>query len=194
MDRFRMNTGSATDTNMGNSGRIGWRMSYALLCFLFLLAGASLAGQLPGNRWELLAIVYPPDREILIEMGGGEKTLTVKGFCKVRAKKDATSLEIEVKGLAAPGEIGWSGKQYVLWAFDRDKRAVNLGLVPLNSKSAKWSLSVPFRAFGLLVTAEQDPKATTPSTAVAMEGLLPTNPDLVVPIYRLEIGLAPAGS
>ena len=41
-----------------------------------------------------------------------------------------------------------------------------------------------------MVTAEQDPKASTPSEAVAMESLLPVDPDIVVPIYRVEVALA----
>ena len=162
-----------------------------VLSFYFLLPPAlTRAGQLPGNRWDLLAISYPPDRDVTISLGGGEKTLTAAGTCKVRAKKESASFEIEIRDLSPAAEAGWTGRQYVLWAIDRDKRAVNLGVVPQRGKSAKWSLQVPFRAFGLLVTAEQDPKATAPGTAVALESLLPTNPDLVVPVYRVEVALA----
>ncbi len=66
---------------------------------------------------------------------------------------------------------------------------MNLGAVPHHGKSAKWSVQVPFRAFGLLVTAERDPKASAPSANVAMESLLPTDPDLVVPVYRVQVVL-----
>jgi hypothetical protein len=191
MDRSTKHAATATKPRTRSAGRLGWRLVSSFLLGLSLLPGASRAGQLPGNRWDLLAIVYPPDRDVGIEFGGGEKTLTSKGLAKVKAKKDSASLEIEVKGLPAPGEIGWTGRQYVLWAFDREKRAVNLGQVPLRSKSSKWSVSVPFRAFGLLVTAEKDSKATAPSAAVALESLLPTDPDLVVPLYRVELELAP---
>lgn len=160
------------------------------LCF-FLLGGASRAGQLPGNRWNLLAISYPPDRDIVVSLGGAERTLTTTGTCKVRAKKDSASFDIEIKDLPAAAQADWTGRQYVLWAIDREKRTLNLGPVPLRGKSTKWSVQVPFRAFGLLVTAEQNPKAAAPSTAVAVESLLPADPDLVVPVYRIEVALVP---
>lgn len=156
---------------------------------LSVLAGVSRAGQLPGNRWDLLAIAYPPGRDISVYLGGAEKTLTASGTCKVKAKKNAASFEIEVKNLPSTETAGWTGRQYVLWAIDNEKRAVNLGVVPQHGKSAKWSVEVPFRAFGLLVTAERDPKAAAPGPDVAMESLLPTNPNLVVPVYRVEVAL-----
>src|SRR3990172_5611846 len=76
-----------------------WPLVLTFLLFWFLLAAPSPAGQLPGNRWDLLAIVYPPDLNLLVELGGGEKTLRSKGTCKVRAKKEAASVDIEVKDL-----------------------------------------------------------------------------------------------
>ena len=163
--------------------------------WFFLLPAARLpAGQLPDNHWEVLTIVYPPDRDLLVALGGAEKTLTSKGTCKVKWRKDAAALEIVIRNLPSVGEVGWAGRQYVLWAVDREKRTLNLGLVPVRGKDAKWELQAPFRVFGLLVTAEQDPKATAPSAAVAIESLLPTNPDLVVPVYRVDLALVPPKS
>jgi len=153
-----------------------------------------LAGQLPGNHWELLAISYPPDRKVSVSLGGGEKTLTSKGSCKVKWRKDSAEMEIEVKNLPAAAEVGWPGRQYVLWAVDREKRAVNLGVVPLRSKDAKWAAQVPFRVFGLLVTAEEDPKATVPGAQVALESLLPTDADLIIPVFRVDVALTPPPS
>jgi hypothetical protein len=166
------------------------RVLSALLLCGFLLSSWSRAGQLPGNRWDLLAIAYPPGREIAVNLGGAEKTLTSSGAFKVKAKADSSALEIEIKNLPSPGEVGWTGRQYVLWALDREKRVMNLGLVPVRGKGGKWSVQIPFRVFGLMVTAEQDPKAPAPSEAVAMESLLPIDPDIVVPVYRVEVALA----
>ena len=163
--------------------------SALFLCYV-VLSSWSQAGQLPGNRWDLLAIAYPPGREIAVNLGGAEKTLASTGAFKVKAKADSSSLEIEIKNLPAPGEVGWTGKQYVLWALDREKRVMNMGLVPVRGKGGKWSVQIPFRVFGLMVTAEQDAKSSAPSEAVAMESLLPIDPDIVVPIYRVEVALA----
>ena len=166
-------------------------VSALMFCYL-LLSSWSSAGQLPGNRWDLLAIAYPPGREVSVNLGGAEKTLSSTGAFRVKAKADSSTLEIEIKNLPAPDEVGWTGRQYVLWALDREKRVMNMGLVPVHGKNGKWSLQIPFRVFGLMVTAEQDPKATAPSDAVAMESLLPIDPDIVVPVYRVEVALTQA--
>ena len=159
-----------------------------------LLAALSFevsAGPLPDGRWDLLTISYPADRDVEIGLGGSDKTLTAKGTCRVKWQKGTASLAIEIRDLSSPAEAGWANQQYVLWAFDQQKHAINLGVVPLRGKSAKWSVQMPARAFGLLVTAEQDPKTSVPSPAVAMESLLPTDPDLVLPAYRVVVDLGP---
>jgi hypothetical protein len=45
------------------------RVFSALFLCYFLLSSWSQAGQLPGNRWDLLAIAYPPGREIEVSLG-----------------------------------------------------------------------------------------------------------------------------
>ncbi|HWP85332.1 MAG TPA: hypothetical protein VNN17_09095 [Terriglobia bacterium] len=149
------------------------------------------AERLPNNAWQLLAVGYPEDREVEVRLGGAEKTLIAKGRGKVRWKNGTSTVELRLEDLSGPEEVGWTGRQYILWAVDHEKRIVNLGRVPLNSHEAKWRLQVPFRIFGLLVTAETDPQAATPSVHVALESLLPTNPTLVVPAFRVPLALAP---
>ena len=157
---------------------------------VYLLALPFLrAGELPNQLWEVLVVSYPPDRTVSVTLGGGEKTLTSKGICEVRWRDDVAAVAVEVENLPAPHEIGWPGRQYVLWAVDSEKRMLNLGVVPLAKNEAKWRLQVPFRTFGLLVTAESDPQADAPSAAVVLESLLPTNPSLVVPVLRVEVPL-----
>ncbi len=167
---------------------------FVFLCF-FLLGAASLpAGKLPGDHWELLTVAYPPDRDVSVVLGGAEKTLTSKGICMVKWQNGSASLEIKVENLPAASEIDWAGRQYILWAIDSETRSVNLGPVPLNKKDAKWTGQAPFRVFGLLVTAEQNPSAEAPSGAVVMESLLPTDPRLVLPVLRVDVALVPAQS
>lgn len=160
---------------------------------LFLLVSAKVtAGKLPNNQWQLLAVAYPPDRSISVLLGGAERTLSSKGICAVKWQDQSAQMEIAVENLPPPAEVGWSGQQYILWAIDSEKRTVNLGLVPLNNKEAKWKVQVPFRVFGLLVTAERTPEAQTPSPAVVLESLLPTDTKLVVPVFRIKVDLAQA--
>ena len=166
----------------------GWKL--ILLCFCLVVAAGLRAGQLPGGQWELLVIAYPPDRTVSVILGGAEKTLTSRGICEVKWQDKAAAMEIQIENVPSAQELGWPGQQYVLWAIDPEKRAVNLGLVPLSKKNAKWKVQVPIRVFGLLVTAEKNPKAEAPSTAVVLESLLPSDRYLVVPVMRLTIALA----
>ena len=166
-------------------------LAFVCLCSSLLITARLPAGQLPDHHWELLAVAYPPDRDVSVMLGGAERTLTSKGICKVKWRDETASMEIKLEDLPAASEIGWDGRQYVLWAIDSEKRKLNLGLVPLQGNGAKWKVQVPFRVFGLLVTAEENPQAETPSAAVVLESLLPTNPRLVVPVFRVDVALIP---
>ena len=115
-------------------------------------------------------------------------------FGKLSRLPYAAQLEIAIEDLPPAEKLGWPGQQYVLWAVDTDQRILNLGPVPLRGQGAKWKVQIPSRAFGLLVTAEKNPKAEAPSTAVVLESLLPTDPFLVVPVLRLDVSLVPPNS
>ena len=177
---------------MQRAGRLPRAAVVASLLWSILLSPGSLrAERQSGQGWELLAVAYPADREVVVELGGAARTLAAKGLAKVKWHDKAAAMELEIEGLPAPAEAGFAGTQYVLWAVDNDKRAVNLGLVPGSGKQAKWKLQGPFRIFGLLVTAEKNPQASAPSNDVALESLLPTDPNLVVPVFRVDLQLAP---
>jgi hypothetical protein len=175
-------------------GAPGWLQISVIAASLFAILICSLALRaepLTADGWELLAIGYPDGRDVTVVLGGGAKTLTAKGLCKVKWRKDAAALELELDGLPAPADAGWAGAQYVLWAIDNENRILNLGLVPTKGKEAKWKMPVPLRIFGLLVTAEKNPQSTSPSADVVLESLLPTDPNLVVPVFRVTVTLTP---
>ena len=156
-----------------------------------LVPGELIAGVLPNNEWELLIISYPPDRDVSVTLGGGPRTLTSRGLSKIKYENEAATMEIEVVNLPSSQTIGWPGTQYVLWAIDEERRAMNLGPIPGSGDGAKWNVRVPFRVFGLLVTAEKNAQAETPSTAVVLESLLPTDRYLVIPVFRVNVDLTP---
>jgi len=176
--------------------RQGLRIAAAAVAGLLLWMGASSppqvrAERLPDNGWRLLAVAFPDDRDVELAMGGAERTLTSKGLAKVNWENNVASVELNLEGLPGPAEAGWTAAQYVLWAVDNEKRTMNLGPVPASGSKAELSVQVPFRIFGLLVTAEKNPQTSSPSTAVALESLLPTDPRLVVPVFRVNLTLAP---
>jgi hypothetical protein len=169
-----------------------WLMATALLAVLVLVSSGEMrAGVLPNDHWELLVIAYPPDRDVEIALGGAARTLTSRGRSAVKYQDDGAAMEIELTNLPSAQEAGLPGTQYVLWAVDQEKRATNLGVVPWSDGGAKWVVRVPFRVFGLLVTAEKNPQAEAPSTAVVLESLLPIDPFLVIPVFRINVPLNP---
>jgi hypothetical protein len=159
------------------------------LLLAFLIPSGVTAERLSATSWQVLAVAFPADRTVAVALGGTEKTLTARGLSTVKFHDKAATLEVEIDDLATPTDLGWSGEQYVLWAVDSDQRVVNLGLVPMNGKRAKWKLQAPFRIFGLIVSAEKNQQATAPSNNVVLESRLPTDPDLVVPVFRVDIAL-----
>jgi hypothetical protein len=178
-----------------NWKRVFGSVGQAALLACLLVAGWMFAPQLwasgiSDQGWELLVVAYPDGRDVSVTLGGGARTLTAKGLCTVKWRNKIATVELEISNLPAPADAGWPGEQYVLWAADKEKHVTNLGLVPLNGKHAKWKLQLPARIFGLLVTAEKNPQATAPSPDVALESLLPTDPDLVLPVFRVEVPLA----
>ena len=156
-----------------------------------MLTASATAGRKTPQGWEVFAVAYPDDRDVTVLLGGAEKTLASRGHAKVRWRDNAAMLELEVENLPAPAELGLSASQYILWAIDSEKRIVNLGPVPLNSKDDKWRAQAPFRIFGLLITDEQNAQAAAPSSAVVVESLLPTDPKLVVPVFRVPLNFTP---
>lgn len=152
-----------------------------------------MAESVSANQWRVLAIAYPDDRNVEVTLGGSMRTLTTRGISKVRWKEGTATVELKIENLPSPSEAGLSGSQYVLWAIDDGSKRTNLGAIPISGKNVEWKIQVPSRIFGLLITAENSAQATTPSSSVALESLLPINPDLVVPVFRVDVELAAVG-
>jgi hypothetical protein len=161
-----------------------------LLAVALTLSSSSARGERAGaNGWRLLAIAYPDARDVDVIIGGSERALTARGIAKVKWRDGAAVVEMNAEQVPSPEEIGRTGGQLVLWAIDQDKKIVNLGAIQLTGKKVKASVKAPFRIFGLLVTAESDAAAKSPSSSVALESRLPTDPDLVLPVFRVEVPL-----
>lgn len=174
------------------SHRKSRRKLLVILCWtISLLASNLAAGRIDTQHWQVLAVAYPPNKDVAVILGGGEKTLTTRGLAMVKWEKNSANMKIEIENLPAADSLGWAGRQYVLWAIDSDKKVLNLGLVPVSSKNARWQVQLPFRVFGLLVTAESNPTATVPGSSVVLESLLPDDPYIVVPVLRVEVTLSP---
>jgi hypothetical protein len=163
-----------------------------LICALLLAIGAGISLQAEragASTWRLLAVAYPDARDVDVSIGGSERALTARGVARVKWRDGEAVVEIEANQIPAPGEIGKGGTQMVLWAVDQDRKVANLGVVQLSGKKLRTKVKVPFRIFGLLLTAESDAAAKTPGSSVVLESRLPINPDLVLPVFRVEVPL-----
>ena len=160
-----------------------------LLALLALFPLGAWSERSSATAWSLLAVAYPDARDVEVVVGGSEHALTSRGLVKVKWRDGAATVEIAADQLPAPADLGKTGGQYVLWAVDQDKKVMNLGAVQLNGKRIKTSVQVPFRIFGLLLTVESDVQTRIPGTAVVLESRLPVNPDLVLPVFKIEVPL-----
>jgi hypothetical protein len=164
----------------------------ALLISLIMLAiggSAAWAERAGANAWRLLVVGYPDARDVDVRIGGSEKALKARGLARIKWRDGQASVQMEANDVPSPAELGKNGGQLVLWAVDQDRKIVNLGVVQQSGKKLKVKVSVPLRIFGLLLTAESDASAKAPGSIVALESRLPTNPDLVLPVFRVEVPL-----
>jgi len=166
------------------------RITFAAILALLALGPGTASGERNGaTSWRLLTVAYPDARDVDVSLGGSERALTARGLLRVKWRDNQASVELEADQMPAAAELGVAGGQYVLWAVSQEKQIVSLGPLPLSGKKIKSRAQVPFRIFGLMVTAESDPQAKSPSGAVALESRLPLNPNLVLPVFRIEVPL-----
>ena len=164
------------------------KLLFTALALLAAAAPFAWGERASATAWKLLAVAYPDARDVEIQIGGAEKSLTARGTAKVKWRDGTADIALEADQVPSPSELG-KGSQLVLWAIDQEKKVVNLGAVHQSGKKVEAKAKAPFRIFGLLVTAEADAGAKSPSTAVALESKLPVNPNLVLPVFRVEIPL-----
>jgi hypothetical protein len=82
-----------------------------------------------------------------------------------------TEVQVEVKRLAAPQSLAPPHQTYLVWAQPRGQAAELLGVLRVNSDlEGSLKASTTYKAFDLLVTAEDQIKADTPSTTVVLKG------------------------
>ena len=79
-------------------------------------------------------------------------------------KNGNTKVEIEVEHLAAPENLTPARTAYVVWFQERGAEPVNQGsLRPGKNLKAKFKSVTPLKSFDVLVSAEADPTAKSPS-------------------------------
>lgn len=104
-------------------------------------------------------------------MATAEKVPAATGKVKVKNEKDGnTRVKVEVAHLAQPEEAFDQASTYVVWLKPETGTAQNVGVLTLD-KNLKGELETrtAFKNFQVIVTAEQDANATSPSGRSVMD-------------------------
>ena len=138
-------------------------MKSATVALLQLLVIGMAAGQPPQNA-SAADQSNKPVQAISYRVGGGATRVTListgavpeaYGEARVEAKRGATDVEAEVKGLAQPTKFGAAFLTYVLWAVSPEGSTYNLGEIRINNAGeGRLKTSTQLQAFSLFVTAE----------------------------------------
>ena len=100
--------------------------------------------------------------------------LTPSAEGKVIADTDRngnTKIDIEVKRLAKPQSLTEPKQAYLVWVQPRGKSPELLGALRVNDNlEGSLKASVPYNAFDIFVTAEDNLKPETPGSTVVLKG------------------------
>jgi outer membrane protein OmpA-like peptidoglycan-associated protein len=119
------------------------------------------------------AIGYTVGKSTKVDLKGAELMPQGNGEAKVEAGKGSTSVEAEIKNMAAPSTLGAEFLTFVLWAVSPEGRTSNLGEIVVDKNgSGKLTATTPFQTFSLFVTAEPYFAVRQPSELVVLQNEL----------------------
>ena len=103
-----------------------------------------------------------------VDLKGTELMPKATGNARVESHLGRTEIKAKVENLTSPQVFGKEYMTYVLWAIDPQGRTQNLGEFVLDGGN-EITVTTPFQAFGLIVSAEPYFAVTRPSDLVVME-------------------------
>lgn len=116
-----------------------------------------------------------------------------KGEATVKSERGKITVDANFKGLTPANGFGQDYLTYVLWAISPDGRPTNLGeVLPAGTKN-NISVTVPFQAFGLIVTAEPYYSVSTPSDVVVLKNVYTDATNGVLEKVSAKATLLPRG-
>ena len=107
-----------------------------------------------------------------VDMTGTSVMSQANGEAKVQARANAglTNIELSVKDMTPPSNIGAEYLTFVLWAVTPDGRTGNLGEILLNKNGeGKLTATTPAQTFSMIITAEPYFAVRVPSEVVVLE-------------------------
>jgi hypothetical protein len=140
-------------------------------------------GLVAGNRM-VQAVQYPYDQKVkfdhLVPTG---RVKGMSGSAEVLRKKNGIQVEVDIDGPPA-SQLKPEYKGYVVWAVTPDGKFTNLGAIDQKGAKGMLKTTTTLPAFGIVVGAEADLKATSLTDAV-LENVMPDAKRRMYPIYRV---------
>jgi outer membrane protein OmpA-like peptidoglycan-associated protein len=152
-------------------------MTASVLLFFFAAASSAQTPQAAPAAdvasKSVNAIGYTVGKSTKVDLKGMELMPQGNGEAKVEAGKGSTSVEAEIKNMAAPSTLGAEFLTFVLWAVSPEGRTSNLGEIVVDKNgSGKLTATTPFQTFSLFVTAEPYFAVRQPSELVVLQNEL----------------------
>ena len=107
-----------------------------------------------------------------VDLTGTELMPQASGEAKVEAKAKAglTNIEVNVKGMTPPSQLGAEYLTFVLWTVTPEGHTGNAGEIIINKDGeGKLSSTTPAQTFSLIITAEPYFAVRVPSEMVVLE-------------------------
>ena len=131
--------------------------------------GCVLAGTLSGAGCAMLGMGNGGAEKVALEVTGSQPA--AQGTVNISAEKDGNrSIEVRVEHLSPPERAAPGARSYVVWLVPRAGGVPqNMGALMLQDDlGGVLKTTTPYREFEILVTAEENPGATKPSTRNVM--------------------------
>ncbi len=150
-----------------------------LLCWLSTFSGSTAVQA--DQEIAPSSVITKTVRAVGYEVGGGSTKVDLKGtelmprangVAKVEAKSKAgrTNVEVELKDMTPPSQLGAEFLTYVLWVVTPEGRTGNTGEILLSKNGeGKLSATTPGQTFSLIVTAEPYFAVRVPSEMVVLQ-------------------------
>lgn len=135
---------------------------------------------LPGRRM-VQAVQFPYDMKVKFTLFPTGRAKDMGGSAEVRRRKKGVEVEVGVDEAPPASQIKPEYRGYVIWALTPAGKFVPLGSLERKG-TVKTTTNLP--AFGIVVSAEADLKATSPTDPVLESGM-PDAKSRYYPIQRV---------
>jgi outer membrane protein OmpA-like peptidoglycan-associated protein len=152
-----------------------------LLSIGFLTGSAAAQADQPDQALPASSVITKSVKAVGYEVGGGSTKVDMKGTelmpqaygeakVEIKTKAGRANLEVNLKGLTPPSQLGAEFLTYVLWVVTPEGRTGNTGEILINKNGeGKLGATTPAQTFSLIVTAEPYFAVRAPSEMVVLE-------------------------